>query len=144
MQTKTYTILASNPVGNLATINENHTPWVTPLHLLYDEGYIYWLSSTQSQHSQNITARPQVSLSVWSPDESKGLTGLFIQSLAEVLDAEETERIRRAFTERFGRVPPALNGAAAYRVSIGKVNENKSFGNCIYIDDYKGVEHVTQ
>lgn len=129
-------ILEHNPVGVLATINADGTPWTTPLHLLYDQHYVYWISASRARHSQNVAVRPQASLSIWSPDETKGLTGLFIQSHADLADSAETERVHKAFADRFGAVSPTLSGAAAYRMAIGKLDAQKSFGNCYYTINY--------
>ena len=127
------TILENNPVGVLATINGDCSPLATPLHLMYDNQFVYWLSSVKADHSKNIANCAKISLSIWSPDESNGLVGLFIQAKAETLSGNDSARAVQKFAERFDNIPPALQSANAYRVRLGDIDTAKTNGGCIYL-----------
>lgn len=125
-------IFDSNGVGSLATINSDGSPWASPIHVAYDDEYVYWLSSAAAQHSQNIEQDARVSLSLWSPDESEGIKGVFVQSAAQQIEGDDGTKARAVFERRFGVVPAALVAAATYRAPLGQVSTDKSFGNCWY------------
>ena len=137
MNNKVQSILHNNPVGVIATINGDGTPYTTPLHLVYDNETVYWLSSSQSQHSQNIDSQPSISLSIWSPDETNGLAGLFIQSTVGVLDQNDRQYVLGKFVERFGAIPPALESASAYSIRLGEIDTDKTSGDCVYLKQIK-------
>lgn len=57
-------------VASLATINADGTPYVTPVHFLYQEGAVYVHGLPAGQKIDNIKANPAVCLTVY---EMKGL-----------------------------------------------------------------------
>lgn len=57
-------------VASLATINADGTPYVTPVHFLYQEGAVYVHGLPAGQKIGNIKANPAVCLTVY---EMKGL-----------------------------------------------------------------------
>lgn len=126
-------ILQDNPVGALATVDISSAPWSTPLHLVFDDVAVYWLSAVDARHSQNIAAHPAICLSIWSPDETAGLAGLCIRATACQLDVAGTARVVDLFAARFGAVPPALRQAVAYAAPFGAIDQTKSTGNCWYV-----------
>ena len=125
-------LFAENILATLATVNADGTPWSTPLHVASDGEYIYWFSKESTVHSQNITRNPRVSLTLFSPDESRGPKGVYVNGQVELLRADSEQAAREIIGTRLGGFPPAFAAAKAYRLPIGVYNAEKSTGNCWY------------
>lgn len=132
MNEEARTILNDNVIGSLATVNEDGTPWVTPVHLFSDDQYVYWFSLETSQHSQNIARNPRVSASIASPDLSKGPKGVYFNGSVEQLGVDETTEARKLIEAKINFIPPFFLECTAYRLEIGALNRGKSTGNCWY------------
>lgn len=48
-------LFEENILGTLATVNDDGSPWSTPLHIVTDGEAVYWFSKETAVHSQNIT-----------------------------------------------------------------------------------------
>jgi hypothetical protein len=83
-------------------------------------------------HSENIARDPRVSLSLFSPDESEGLQGVYLRGSAEIVDAADRARVIDVYTTRAGHFPPPFAEWTAYRLEVGALDEQKSTGNCWY------------
>ena len=125
-------LFAENILATLATVNADGTPWSTPLHVASDGEYVYWFSKESTVHSQNITRDPRVSLTLFSPDESRGPKGVYVNGQVELLRADSEQAAREIIGMRLGGFPPAFAAAKAYRLPIGAYNAEKSTGNCWY------------
>ncbi len=125
-------ILNNNILGTLATVNSDGSPWATPLHFVNDGTAMYWFSAEDRVHSQNILRDPRVSVAVFSPDESQGPTGVYVNGIAHLLDEAERSAALELVRKRLGTVPPVFEKAGAYRLPIGTYNEEKSTGKCWY------------
>ena len=125
-------LFAENILATLATVNADGTPWSTPLHVASDGEYVYWFSKESTVHSQNITRDPRVSLTLFSPDESRGPKGVHVNGQVELLRADSEQAAREIIGTRLGGFPPAFAAAKAYRLPIGVYNAEKSTGNCWY------------
>ena len=125
-------IFDQNVLGTLATVNEDGSPWASPLHVVTDGEAVYWFSKDATVHSQNIARDSRVSLSLFSPDESKGPKGVYINGRAEKLAGEGDARARQVFTARVGSLPPVFAAASAYQLPLGTYSDEKSTGNCWY------------
>lgn len=125
-------ILRDNILGAVATVNEDGAPWVVPVHTFYDDEALYWFSHDTTAHSQNIQRHPRVSVTVWSPDESAGVKGVYINGEATKLDAEKTEAAAQLVIDRIGKLPKVFEGASAYKLPFGRLDEAKSRGECWY------------
>lgn len=124
-------ILNTVPVAGLATINPDGSPWATALHFAHDRQYLYWFSSDKVIHSTNIAHNPRVSLTIWSPDESQGLCGIYLQSKAEkVANRESAEE---AYLAKFGAIPDGFIPYDVYRVPLGQIDTAKSNGQLWYM-----------
>jgi uncharacterized protein YhbP (UPF0306 family) len=68
-----------------------------------DELNLYFLSSPDSRHSQNLAREPRVAATIQADgQEWREITGLQIQGTAAAVEgANEIDRIARLFTERF-------------------------------------------
>ena len=125
-------LFAENILATLATVNADGTPWSTPLHVASDGEYVYWFSKVSTVHSQNITRNPRVSLTLFSPDESHGPKGVYVNGQVELLRGDSEQAAREIIGTRLGGFPPAFAAAKAYRLPIGVYNAEKSTGNCWY------------
>lgn len=125
-------LFAENILATLATVNADGTPWSTPLHVASDGEYIYWFSKESTIHSQNIARDPRVSLTLFSPDESRGPKGVYVNGQVELLRGDSEQAAREIIGMRLGSFPPAFAAAKAYRLPIGVYNAEKSTGNCWY------------
>src|SRR5690606_11813522 len=132
MNNQARAILGENILGVLATVNEDGSPWATPLHFVADERALYWFSAADRVHSANITRDERVSVAVFSPETSQGLKGVYVSGRAEVLDDADRGGVRTLFEKRLGMVPPTFDTWNAYVLPIGTPNEQKSTGNCWY------------
>lgn len=119
-------------LGVIATVNEDGSPWATPVHVATDGEYAYWFSHETTIHSKNVARDSRVSLSLFSPDESKGPKGVYVNGRAEKLAGEQVDTARQVFTNRIGTLPPVFATASAYRLPLGQFNDEKSTGNCWY------------
>ena len=122
-------ILQKNPIAVLATHASEAGALATPLHVVYDNEAVYWLSLDTAEHSRNIS-NGLIAMTIFSPQTSNGLEGVYLRGRATVYD--DTKYVRNMFAERFGMVPPTLEKATAYRLPVGRYNQEKSFGNCWY------------
>lgn len=125
-------ILNSNLFGTVATVNEDGSPWNSPIHVFSDEQAVYWFSSEERQHSLNVARDPRVSLTLFSTDLSQGPKGVYINGPATKLDVDATTEAKKLIEAKIGKVPPVFETAAAYRLPIGQINSGKSVGNCWY------------
>lgn len=125
---------SSKPVGALATLNKDGTPWNTTLHFAFDDEYIYWLSPQDTVHSRNIERDDRVSIVVWSPDELPNVKGVYIQSHAELLEGHSEAIARQAYARRFsGNIPEKFLASSTYRAKLGDINTTKSRGRLLYV-----------
>lgn len=125
-------ILSENILGTVATINEDGSPWATPLHIFYDDTTIFWFSHDKSQHSLNVERQPKVSVVVFSTDESGGPKGVFFNGTAARLDDTANTRAKVLAAKRLGSLPPVFEHAAGYSMPMGTFNRDKSRDNCWY------------
>ena len=125
-------LFAENVLATLATINSDGSPWSTPVHVATNGEYVYWFSKELAIHSQNIARDSRVSLTLFSPDESRGPKGVYLNGAAEQLGGDDERIARDVIGKRLGGFPPAFATARAYRLAIGVCNVEKSTGNCWY------------
>lgn len=136
MSDELYSIASITPVGSLGSINPDGSPWSTPLHFAFDDQYVYWLSSADTQHSQNITQDPRVSIVMWSSTEVPRVQGVYIQSRAEqITDEAEVQGALGVYARRFdGKIPEKFQGSPIYRAPLGDINTTKSRGGRRYFE----------
>jgi nitroimidazol reductase NimA-like FMN-containing flavoprotein (pyridoxamine 5'-phosphate oxidase superfamily) len=132
MNDDTRAIFAENVLASLATTNADGSPWSTALHVATDDAAVYWLSSEDTIHSQNIRRDGRASLTLFSTDESHGPKGVYINGIAKQLDDIERTNALAVIEKRLGSIPKALEAAAAYRLPIGALDTTKSKAACWY------------
>jgi general stress protein 26 len=87
----------------IATADADGRPWVSPVWFAHD-GYreFIWISRPDARHSENIAARPVVSIVIFDsrvPIDTG--QGVYIEATAEQLtDEAEIERAMATFSER--------------------------------------------
>ena len=125
-------VLNENLVGAIATLNQDGSPWISPVHIFSDEEAVYWFSDEHRQHSENVARDPRVSLTLFSPDASRGPKGVYINGTVSKLDVEATTEAKKLIEAKIGKIIPVFEKATAYRLPIGQLNSSKSAGNCWY------------
>ena len=125
-------IFKDNLIGSIATLNQDGSPWVTPVHIVADENAVYWFSKETVQHSQNVARDPRVSLTLFSSDLSKGPKGVYVNGTVSKLDVASTTEAKQLLEAKIGFIPPNFIDATAYRLEFGELNRGKSTGNCWY------------
>lgn len=130
-------IFSQNYIGSIATVNPDGSPWSSPVHMYSDDEYVYWLSKPNKQHSQNIERDARTHLSLFSPEVSRGLQGVYIKGQAEHYAVAGSSQQLAVFEAMQARVTPEkmpanMDQSDAYRLKIGQVDEEKSTGNCWY------------
>ena len=125
-------ILTNNLVGAVATVNEDGSPWVSPVHIFSDEEAVYWFSNEDKQHSLNVAHDPRVSLTLFSPDASHGPKGIYVNGIVSKLDVDATTEAKKLIEAKISKIIPVFEKATAYRLPIGQLNRGKSTGNCWY------------
>lgn len=125
-------ILAENYVGCIATVNDDGSPWATPLHMASDGQYVYWFSEEKERHSKNHERDNRVSLALYAPEGGAHKEGIYLNGRVERLDASEWAKVKDLLIERLGFSLATFDSGAAYRMPIGTFDEQKSSGNCWY------------
>jgi len=125
-------IFDNNLVGAIATTNEDGSPWVSPVHIVTDDQAVYWFSMEDKQHSKNVARDPRVSLTLFSPDLTRGPKGTYVNGNVEKLDVDTTTEAKKLLEAKIGFLPQSFVDATGYRLAIGEINRGKSTGNCWY------------
>lgn len=124
------TILEVNLVGTLATLNEDGSPWATPVHVIAGDNELYWYSKDSHQHSQNILRDPRVSLALWGRTE--GTKGAYIQGTAVRLEGDVAEQAFARIRKPDGTLPGVFENTSPYLLPVGTINRDKSSENRWY------------
>ncbi len=120
-------------VGSLATINEDGSPWNTPLHFTFSDTMVYWLSSPKAQHSQNLERDDRVSITIWSDHTPPNVKGAYVQSRGSKLTGATEITGRQIYKARHGKyLPEAFFLADLYGAPLGEIDETKTRGGRIY------------
>ncbi len=119
-------VFAVQPRGALATVNDDGSPCVIPVHLMFQDGFIYWFSKSDTRHSENLEREPRISLTLWGSKEGEPIEGVYVQSTVEILTGEAGEAAFGMLEQRLGSIPPIFAGTQAYRCSLGTPDEGHS------------------
>jgi uncharacterized protein YhbP (UPF0306 family) len=94
--------LAETSIMQLAT-SANNKPWICSLHFIADsESNVYWISKTNSRHSEDIAANTNIAITIAIKTE-KPLIGLQSEGVAElVTDSSLISAIMGTYIERHG------------------------------------------
>lgn len=61
-------LLSRSMTGCLATLNRDGSPYVTPVHFINENGFIYFHGLPKGQKVDNIKSDPRVSMTVYEMD----------------------------------------------------------------------------
>lgn len=128
METALQHIFNETIVGVLATVNDDGSPRATPVHMVTDGTAVYWFSSENTVHSQNIEQEPKVSVTLFTPAKD----AVYISGTAEKAVDEERTRAAQLLVARLGTFPPHFARVSAYKLPIGQLDTEKTGGNCWY------------
>jgi hypothetical protein len=92
-------IVAENAYLVLGTVDDQGTPWTTPVFFAAQHlGEFFWISDIDARHTRNLVVRPQVSLVIFdstvTPGEGRALYA--VGTAAEVLP-DDLERALRVY-----------------------------------------------
>lgn len=133
-------LLERAKVATIATVNDDGTPYVTPVHYACLDGRIYFHGLGKGQKMGNIAARPDVSMTVWEMDSliiegetpcnvNTGYGSIVISGRAVIVeDMAEKEAALKALVEKYvpqmgdRRMPEAsVRNTAVVRVDPERV-----------------------
>ncbi len=117
-------VLANAKLGTLATVNEDGSPWSTPVQLSFDGDSLVWYSGVDAKHSQNLERDNRVSITVVEANDGPS-KAVFVSSLVKI--SSET-----TFNEQYQKT------MAAYKAPIGQLDEAKSEPNRYYFKFTEG------
>ncbi|MDN5274652.1 MAG: hypothetical protein JWP06_553 [Candidatus Saccharibacteria bacterium] len=122
---------------SLATVKDNK-PWVCEVHFSYDDDLnIYFASSVDSRHGQEITANPHVSANIVTQHHKDQKTRCVdFEGTATILSGEEAEKTAyQAYAKRCGASEGLLNNIRKDgNVRFFKINVE----NFYLTDEYSG------
>lgn len=101
-------IIEKIPYITIASITPDGKPWNSPVFAVPDDQYNFiWNSSTESQHSKNISANKNVFIVIY---DSKVLVGdgkgVYIEAEAkEITDTVELQRAVEVFWSKKNKIP---------------------------------------
>ena len=79
-------IVDTNRFMTLATADESGLPWASPVwYAPADYRELYWVSSPEARHSQNIATRPQLAIVIFDSHKPGGWKALYMSAGAEHL-----------------------------------------------------------
>jgi general stress protein 26 len=91
-------ILNTSLYAVIATVNEDGTPWNSPVFFCRDDQFaLYWASTLASRHSQNILRNNKVHIVIFDPNASWGQgKGVYLNTNVSILDnRDEIEAVRK-------------------------------------------------
>lgn len=139
------TILRNNAYGTIATVCEDGSPWATPVHIVYDETTLYWLSAESTTHSQNIARDGRVFVTVFNSSQTVAEPGdraaLYLQTEAHKLEGDDELAAREIFADRYPDEDNRKVGADAigvYAAPLGILDVQKSDAQRCYLSIYDG------
>jgi nitroimidazol reductase NimA-like FMN-containing flavoprotein (pyridoxamine 5'-phosphate oxidase superfamily) len=73
----------------IATADQNGKPWISPVSFQPDSEYsLYWVSSKEALHSQNIRNRPEVAIVIVGKTPDGAVDGVYFDAMATELEDE--------------------------------------------------------
>lgn len=134
------TILRRNAYGTISTTTADGSPWATPVHIVYDDTSIYWLSAVSTVHSQNIQRDSRVFITVFNSSQTVAEPGdraaLYIQTEARKLEGDEELAAREIFADRYPDEDNRKVGAdtiGIYAAPIGTLDTQRSDAQRCYL-----------
>ncbi len=83
-------LLKRNKYLTLATADKKGTPWISNIFYAVDKSLnFFWYSRTVTKHSENILARPQVALNIYTAIDPNNVDALYIEAEAKEIEGME-------------------------------------------------------
>lgn len=101
-------LFAKRSFANLATVDANGTPQVTPVWVAYDGAQILIDSARGRKKDRNLRERPNVAMSIQDPDDPYrylGIQGIVTEITEEGAEALIHELSRKYFGRDYNLVP---------------------------------------
>lgn len=117
-------ILDTVLIGALATVNQDGSPLITPLHFARMEDYIIYITDENSQHSKNTERGERVEFSAWNDQKQ----AIYIKSIVEKIPKNELEKSEICYKNKLADFKPNLKNPAYYKVKIGIPDEKYERG----------------
>lgn len=91
------TFLAEQHYMTIAVTLDDGTPWATPVRIKAREGKAFdWESKTDTEHSKAIAKRPDIAISLWTPEgEGTIQFGFYAHATAEQISEPNDYGISR-------------------------------------------------
>lgn len=82
--------LAEQKYMTLAVILDDGTPWATPVRIKKWEGRAFeWDSKLDTEHSKAIAKRPDIAISIWTPESETTIQfGFYAAAVTELVQSE--------------------------------------------------------
>jgi len=96
-------VIEANKYMALGTIGADGLPWVSPVYFTPD-GHkdFYWASSPDSVHSQNIAARPDVTIAIFdSSVPIGGASAVYLRADAGLVPDDELDQCATLYASRY-------------------------------------------
>lgn len=92
------TFLAGQQYMTLAVTLDDGTPWATPVRIKRREGKVFeWGSMVDTEHSKAIAKRPQVAISIYTPQTDSTIQfGFYAKAAAELVREQDGTGYYRA------------------------------------------------
>lgn len=117
--------------GVLSTAMSGNIPWSVPVGFVYDEGYVYFRSSLDATHTNNIETNPSVAFTVFDTTQStKG--AVYIHSTVEILSGQAKEKAINLLKLRFNGPPAQWKDICYFRIGLGTMDGKKSIESMYY------------
>ena len=111
----THADLLQRPLyGHLATIRPDGTPQVNPMWFSWDGEFLYFTNTTVRQKYKNVTAHPEVAISVNDPDHPYRY--LEVRGVVERIDDDSRGELFAALADRYGLQMDGPPGDVEHRV----------------------------
>lgn len=140
--TQAETILTNVRYATLSTVDENGRAWAAPVWYAFAQTgdlVLYWWSSVNSQHSQNIARSSDVYITIFDSTVPEGEgSGLYMRARAEQVPDDELDQAieyYNATTRQFklsrknttGTAPTRLYQARPITLQVNDGIENEGF-----------------
>ncbi len=117
-------IFENTRIGTLATMNQDGSPWSTPVLLSLDGDVVSWVSGVDAIHSQNLARDGRVSISVYDAT-GESSRAVYISSIVAI--AGET-----FYSNEYQMT------MTKYLAQLGELDEGKSELNRYYFKFVEG------
>ncbi|MDL2281349.1 pyridoxamine 5'-phosphate oxidase family protein [Selenomonadales bacterium OttesenSCG-928-I06] len=134
-------LLEKTQIGSLATLNTNNTPYVTPIHFIYQNKTIYFHGLPKGQKIDNIRANPNVSMTVYQMQDlllpenkqpcetnTKYQSVIITGTASLITDSQQKNNILTAIVQKYtpeltnNPLPDnMINGTAVIKIEILKI-----------------------